>query len=599
MSRAKKILLAGYLALGFLALRLVYAFLFAGLNGQRVILPLPEIRLSGPFSHVSLFGPVSVDGILRNLEIAVPFALSIVVCGVLASFVSPQLLQVAARKVAPLRNLLSAIAIGLSAIPSLFDAARKVLGVRKLRGEKASRMLVPILERAIELAGSLGLKLATEPAGNHRASTISIRELSIKDIGLGPVNLDVSAGELIVLSGATGSGKSTLLEAIAGILGEYRGREVTGSIFFDGKSNLSISERANFLRYVPQDPREMLWGFDFDQSTNGVSDELSKRLGLGEIKTKDISKLSEGEVLKLLFAQCLSQNPSILLLDEPYAPLDSKSRAEFTTLLNELASQGKTIVVVEHEPGHTQGLNARHIQLEGGVLIPGQYQPESPSIARAPVVVGNEVALTAELADIGFTEVLIHSPRLELHQGEKVWLAGDNGAGKTSLLEALASAQGVLVHGLRPANPRALALVPENFDDFFMTDSLANELSRADKIAGVSRGFTKTTLESILPNQDLDAWSEVHPRDLSRGTRLALAISMQLSHKPQALLVDEPFRGLDPKAREMMVESLRCVAETGCALLFASHEASWSKALASRHMQINDKRLIEVVEVSA
>jgi energy-coupling factor transport system ATP-binding protein len=78
---------------------------------------------------------------------------------------------------------------------------------------------------------------------------------------------------------------------------------------------------------------------------------------------------------------------------------------------------------------------------------------------------------------------------------------------------------------------------------------------------------------------------------------LALAIAMQLSHKPQVLLVDEPFRGLDLRARELMVESLRCVAETGCAVLFASHESRWSQALASRKLFIASQQLLESTEV--
>ena len=598
MSRARKILFAGYLALGFLALRFLYAFVFSGLDGEQVLFALPELRLQGPFSHITLFGSVSVEGILRNLELALPFALSIIVFGVLASFVSPQLLSIAASKFPPLGNLFSAIAIGLSTIPGLFEAARKVFAARKLRGEKVSRMLVPILERAVELAGSLGLKLATEPQGTQRARGISVREIVVEDIGLGPINLEVSPGELIILSGPTGCGKSTLLEAIAGILGEYRGREVTGSIQFDGKTNMGISEIANFLAYIPQNPREMLWGFDAENVLRAIPKEIS-RLDLETFKTKDISALSEGEVLKLLVAQSLAHNPSILLLDEPYAPLDASSRIELTALLNELAESGITILVVEHEPEHTQGLNARHLQLLASELKDGQHIPERPNISRSLPLVGSDVALRAELADVAFTEVLIHSPRVELRQGECVWLSGDNGSGKTSFLKALSKAQGVLVHGQKPQNPRALALVPENFDDFFVTDTLQAELLRSDRIAGVARGFTKTTLESILPGLEINTWLDVHPRDLSRGTRLALAISMQLSHKPQALLVDEPFRGLDLKARELMVESLKCVGETGCAILFASHEASWSKALASRSLQIKDKKLVELVEVSA
>ncbi len=368
---------------------------------------------------------------------------------------------------------------------------------------------------------------------------------------------------------------------------------------FEGQEQLSISEVANFLRYIPQNPRELLWGFQARDLTGEISKEISDLLGIAELASKDTQHLSEGEALKLLLAENLAANPTMLLLDEPYAPLDAPSREQLTQLLNELAAKGMAIVVVEHEPNHSAGLKARHLKLNQGRLEPGQYQPAPAEIVRTNVVVGNEVVITAALEDIGFDRLLITAPKISIRQGERVWLAGDNGSGKTSLLRALVSNRGVLVYGQRPDQVAKLALVPENFDDFFVTDSLLAELARADKVARVAPGFTLTTLESILPKQDLSLWLGVHPRDLSRGTRLALAVAMQLSHKPQVLLVDEPFRGLDVHARELMVESLRCVAETGCALLFASHEQNWSTALASRKLSIDNQQLIESVEVSA
>ena len=599
MSRAKKILLSGYLALGFLALRLLYALVFAGLSGNQVLLTLPEIRLSGPFSHVSLFGEVGVDGILRNLETALPFALSILLFGIAASFISAQNLRGFAKKFPPLKNLVNAIAIGLASIPALFDATRKVFDARVLRAEKRSNLLVPILERSVELANSIGLKIALEPTGSYRAKKLSVSQLSVPDCNLGPIDLEISSGELIVLSGATGSGKSTLLEAISGILAEYRGRVITGSVGFDGQEQLSISEVANFLRYIPQNPRELLWGFQARDLLGEISKDVSARLGIDELAHKNTQHLSEGEALKLLLAENLAANPTMLLLDEPYAPLDTASREQLTQLLNDLTAKGMAIVVVEHEPNHSAGLRGSHFKLNQGRLEPGQYQPAAAEIVRSKVVVGNEVAITATLEDIGFDRLLIKTPKISIRQGERVWLAGDNGSGKTSLLKALASNRDVLVYDQKPDQVAKLALVPENFDDFFVTDSLSAELARADKVARVAPGFTLTTLESILPKQDLSLWLDVHPRDLSRGTRLALAVAMQLSHKPQVLLVDEPFRGLDVSARELMVESLRCVAETGCALLFASHEQNWSAALASRKLEIDNQQLIESIEVSA
>jgi energy-coupling factor transport system ATP-binding protein len=388
-----------------------------------------------------------------------------------------------------------------------------------------------------------------------------------------------------------------LLEAIALVLSEYRGRATSGRVLFDGLEAQSISKVSSALRYIPQNPRELLWGFKVSDLLNSVSQESIVALGLSELAGRSTQDLSEGEALKLLLAENLAMEPSVLLLDEPYAPLDASSRDQLTALLNGLAGKGMVIVLVEHEPEHTTGLNAKHLQLVNGKLLDGQYQAESPSIQRTQVVVGSELAVSALLADVGFGTTLIHAPQLTLHQGERVWLSGDNGSGKTSLLKALAKGEGVKIFGLRPSAATDIALVPENFDDFFVTDSLSAELERADRLVGESTGFTKLTLESILPSVGIDSWLHVHPRDLSRGTRLALAIAMQLSHKPQVLLVDEPFRGLDLRARELMVESLRCVAETGCAVLFASHESRWSQALASRKLVIASQQLLESTEV--
>jgi energy-coupling factor transport system ATP-binding protein len=63
-----------------------------------------------------------------------------------------------------------------------------------------------------------------------------------------------------------------------------------------------------------------------------------------------------------------------------------------------------------------------------------------------------------------------------------------------------------------------------------------------------------------------------HPRDLSRGQQTAVAIALQLSHKPAVLALDEPTRGLDSGAKAALAEVLACVQETGTAILSASHD---------------------------
>jgi energy-coupling factor transport system ATP-binding protein len=598
MRRGQKILLASYLALGFIALRLIYGFLFSGLWGSNVIFSVPELRLAGPFSHVTLFGDVATDGIARNIELALPFALTILFFGAVAAFAGAQNLLWLAKKAGRFKNLLVAIALSLSSLPALFDAGRKVLAANKLRSEKKTSLLVPILERSVELANSIGLKLALEPSETGKASHMIVKGLQIPDIGLGPIDLEIMPGKIVVLSGATGSGKSSVLEALAGISAEYQNRRVLGEFDFgQGVNRPSLSEISSFLRYIPQNPRALLWGFEVSELLAKIPDSLAQSLNLIQLAGRSSSEISEGEALKLLLAENLALEPSLLLLDEPFSPLDERSRAELTQTLLQLANNGVGILVVEHDPEHTEGLKAQHFHLQNGLLQKGPQQPTSPATKRQLPVVGQEPLLSAQLLDIGFGSLLLSAPRLELRQGECVWLSGANGSGKSTLLQALAVGEGVRISGRKSVE--ALRLVPENFDDFFVTDTLLAELERADKIARVPAGFTRTTLESILPKADLASWRNLHPRDLSRGTRLSLAISMQLSHKPQVLLIDEPFRGLDTNAKIAMVESLRCVLETGCAILFASHEAGWSEGIAVRGLVIADQRLQERSEVRA
>ena len=154
-----RIRLAALLATGFIALRLVYAFLFAGLAGNQVLLKLPEVSLGGPFRHITLLGDVSADGIQRNMELALPFALSILVFGFISAFITPAKLQKASGKIQPLRNLLTALSISLAALPGVLAATKEANWARRIRGEKRLSVLVPILERMVQRATAVGLEL--------------------------------------------------------------------------------------------------------------------------------------------------------------------------------------------------------------------------------------------------------------------------------------------------------------------------------------------------------------------------------------------------------------------------------------------------------
>jgi len=164
--------------------------------------------------------------------------------------------------------------------------------------------------------------------------------------------------------------------------------------------------------------------------------------------------------------------------------------------------------------------------------------------------------------------VILSGLDLEIRRGESVVVVGDNGVGKTTLLEELFTRS--------DSNPSRIAYVPANPADMFVRETLAEELAFTDRELGLPKGFTSATLESLLPGQwraeVLERSHLTHPRDLSRGQQTAVAIALQLSHKPAVLALDEPTRGLDSGAKVALAEVLACVQETGTAILSASHD---------------------------
>jgi energy-coupling factor transport system ATP-binding protein len=173
---------------------------------------------------------------------------------------------------------------------------------------------------------------------------------------------------------------------------------------------------------------------------------------------------------------------------------------------------------------------------------------------------------------------------LKLAVGSVCSVVGPNGAGKSSMLAALAT------RGL----PQ-VALVTEDARELFAKTTVREELAYADKLTGVQPGLTALTFASILGGGEerrIAPLMETHPRDLSTGTQRALAIALQLSHKPGAILIDEPTRGLDPSARENMAEVLRCVAETGTVVMFATHDATFAAELSGHTISLVNGQLV-------
>ncbi|MFD6380117.1 ABC transporter ATP-binding protein, partial [Streptomyces albidoflavus] len=217
-----------------------------------------------------------------------------------------------------------------------------------------------------------------------------------------------------------------------------------------------------------------------------------------------------------------------------------------------------------------------------GLLGPGRHQRPEPA-ADEPYARVSSLAVRR-----GRVEAL-REVSLSVAAGETVALMGRNGAGKSTLLGSLVGmvepfSGTVRVGGLSPHRTRPqelighVGLVPQDPRDLLSADTVAAECAAADADAAAEPGTCRALVARLLPGID-DA---THPRDLSEGQRLTLALSIVLTARPPLILLDEPTRGLDYAAKARLVEVLRDLVAEGHAVVLATHDVELAAELAHR-----------------
>jgi putative ABC transport system ATP-binding protein len=196
------------------------------------------------------------------------------------------------------------------------------------------------------------------------------------------INFNVEEGELVSIMGSSGSGKSTLLN-ILGMLDEAD----EGSYILDGVPIKNLNER------VAAKYRNKFLGFIF-QSFNLINYKTAldnvalplyyqkmprkermdrafhylEKVGLAEWSHHLPSELSGGQKQRVAIARALASDPKVLLADEPTGALDSKTSHEVMDLIQGINDEGKTILIVTHEPDIAQ-MTKRIVNLKDGIII--------------------------------------------------------------------------------------------------------------------------------------------------------------------------------------------------------------------------------------
>lgn len=211
-------------------------------------------------------------------------------------------------------------------------------------------------------------------------------------------DLRLGCGRVCGLIGMNGSGKSTLFNAIMGIV-----RPSAGSVRIDGMAPAKARKRGA-VAYVPQAERV---DWDFPVSVRDVVmmgryggmgvtrrprvadhlavDEALERVELTEFASRQIGRLSGGQRKRAFVARGLAQGASIMLLDEPFAGVDTRSQATITRVLRDLTDQDGTALVSTHDLQGLPELADEAVLLKQRVLMHGApsevLRPENLALA--------------------------------------------------------------------------------------------------------------------------------------------------------------------------------------------------------------------------
>jgi energy-coupling factor transport system ATP-binding protein len=208
--------------------------------------------------------------------------------------------------------------------------------------------------------------------------------------------------------------------------------------------------------------------------------------------------------------------------------------------------------------------------------IPGQVaahdQAAAPSQPATPLAWAAQTRQPVKLTATGLRAdygpiTAVNGVDLELAGGVVTGVMGRNGAGKSTLLWLLQGgikplAGKVQVHPAPEGNRPAVAMVPARPTDLFWAATVDQELGTP---------AARAIMEHLAPEIDPAA----HPRDLSEGQRLALALAIQLASGAPVLALDEPTRGLDYQAKARLAQTLRQQAGNGRAIVVVSHDVEF------------------------
>ncbi|EOL43393.1 ABC transporter ATP-binding protein [Enterococcus caccae] len=445
------------------------------------------------------------------------------------------------------------------------------------------------------------------------------------------IDLNVKAGEFIVLCGKSGCGKSTLLRILNGLIPELYTGELsgTGSILEQELVTKDFNEYVRDIGVVFQNPKTQFFTSDvyselaFAMENYGVPrgemlsriEEITSLFSLEPFLERSMFHLSGGQKQLIAFASASMLKHRLFLLDEPSSNLDEATIEQLKAYLRVLKNQGMTIIVSEHRLYYLTDLADRYLVMEKGEITENYTSQEMKakslteiqalglrSLNQTRVMKSDEKAKGKDKLVLSCDGLAFHYrkqpsvlkiPSLTLTSAAITGIIGPNGAGKSTFSKLVSGLikpkDGVITLNNRVMRPKELieesfvVMQDVNLQLFFET--VEKEISlNAKNSAEFDKTIEMLNLAPLLMR---------HPQTLSGGEKQRVVIASALLSGKKIIIFDEPTSGLDLEHMKEVSDTIRWLHQENILVLVITHDKEFLSQTCERVLHFEQGKIIE------